>query len=246
LRNVLAHEMTHLRRNDMLYKWFLVLVKCIHWFNPVMFLISDKVNQSCEISCDLSVTESMSKEQKLSYVDTILALFTDRKHRDYALTMGMTGSKNLLKKRFLKMKNRIHISEKMRRVSGVAATVMLVSVMMVSGIMAAKIFPDFSSQNLPPTVCRCERCGTDVLYVIREPAVQESGEGILHPYVYYWFICNSCGNTWKKEQQVSSAYIINMRTDDEQLAAVKAGIMQEEETEDIEDDFFAAIVRMLQ
>lgn len=208
LGNVLAHEMTHLRRNDMLYKWFVVLVKCIHWFNPVVYLINKEVNQSCEISCDLSVTERMNSEQKMSYVETILALFTDQRHRDYALTMGMTGSKKLLKKRFLKMKNRIVVTEKMRKISGMVATVMLVGVMLLSGCMAAKAFPDLSDQNLLPVVSYCKRCGQEVLYSGRELAVKKDNS-VLKPFYKYQFHCTRCGHEWREEQFVTSAYVTN-------------------------------------
>ena len=243
LHNVLAHEITHLHRNDLLYKWLVVLVKCVHWFNPLVYVIGRQINQACEISCDLSVTESMTKEQKMSYVDTILALFADRKQKDYALTMGMTGSKELLKKRFLKMKNRVHMTEKMRKVSCMAATMMLVCVMLVSGCVAAKVYPDFSNQNLTPVLSQCERCGMDALYMMREPAVQKSKEGILHPYLYYWFVCGRCGHTWKKEQKVTSAYIIDMKTNKrERTEAVMAGV----EPEEISEGLFAEIIRFIQ
>ena len=33
LNNILRHEMTHFKRHDILYKWFVSLVKCVHWFN---------------------------------------------------------------------------------------------------------------------------------------------------------------------------------------------------------------------
>lgn len=93
----------------------LVLVKCVHWFNPMVYCVGNQVSQECEISCDLAVIEKMSKAERMSYVDTILALFAEQKHKDYALTMGMAGSKTLLKKRFYMMKNRITVSKKMQR-----------------------------------------------------------------------------------------------------------------------------------
>lgn len=233
LHNVLAHEMTHLRRNDMLYKWFVILVKCIHWFNPAIYIMSAQINQSCEISCDLSVTEGMTKAQKMSYVDTILALFADQKHREYALTMGMTGSKELLKKRFLKMKNRIDISEKMRKLSGMAAAMMLVSVMLVSGGMAAKVFPDLSDQNLTPVLSECKVCGLEALYYYRE-AVAKKEDGILKPYFNYLFCCDRCGYTWKEEQKVTSTYVINMKTNQrEKVADLMATVTLEEVSESI-------------
>ncbi|NLA86251.1 MAG: hypothetical protein GX847_02995, partial [Clostridiales bacterium] len=34
LRDILRHELIHYRRRDLLYKWFAMLVTCLHWFNP--------------------------------------------------------------------------------------------------------------------------------------------------------------------------------------------------------------------
>ena len=69
LNNVLAHEMTHLKKNDILYKWFVSIVKCIHWFNPAIYLISKQINIDCEISCDLAVVKEMNEQQEKGYVD---------------------------------------------------------------------------------------------------------------------------------------------------------------------------------
>ena len=71
LNNVLAHEITHLKRNDILYKWFVCIVKCIHWFNPAVYYISKRINVDCEISCDLAVTAQMDEQSKIEYVETI-------------------------------------------------------------------------------------------------------------------------------------------------------------------------------
>ena len=40
LRYILAHELTHYRRRDLLYKWFAMVVKSIHWFNPLIYIVS--------------------------------------------------------------------------------------------------------------------------------------------------------------------------------------------------------------
>ena len=95
LHNVLAHEMTHLRRNDMLLKWLMMVIKSLHWFNPFVYLIDSRLEQECEISCDIAVTKSMSNEQKKSYADTILAFLMGQKKREFSLSMGMAGTRGL-------------------------------------------------------------------------------------------------------------------------------------------------------
>ena len=70
LQNILAHEMTHLKRNDILYKWFVGIVKCVHWFNPAIYWISEQISLDCEISCDLAVVAKMNKQQEYAETKT--------------------------------------------------------------------------------------------------------------------------------------------------------------------------------
>ncbi len=140
LDNILAHEMTHFRRNDILYKWFVAFVKCIHWFNPMTYFVSRQVNIWCEISCDLAVVEQMNKEEEISYINTILALLSTGKSKNIPLTTGMLGSKEALKRRFLMIKNKNSIRGKAKLVSGVVAAAVLVSTIGVSGVVAGNMF----------------------------------------------------------------------------------------------------------
>ena len=52
---IIAHELTHIRRNDMLYKWLICLAACVHWFNPLAWLMLRLANRDIELSCDEAV-----------------------------------------------------------------------------------------------------------------------------------------------------------------------------------------------
>ncbi len=82
LSNVLAHEMTHLKRRDIICKWFVVLVKCIHWFSPVVYIAEAKAGLWCEISCDLAVVERMNKEEAGMLENKLfMAMYQSRQQR---------------------------------------------------------------------------------------------------------------------------------------------------------------------
>lgn len=142
LNNILAHEMTHFKRNDIFYKWFATLVKCIHWFNPAIYFVCRQINTWCEISCDLAVVEQMDKEGEISYINTILALLSAGESKNIPLTTGMLGNKETLKRRFLMIKNRTNISRKARIISSVAAVAVMVTALSASGVMANGLLAD--------------------------------------------------------------------------------------------------------
>ena len=74
LECILRHELTHLRRRDLLYKWFTVAVTSFHWFNPLMPWLRREIARCCELSCDEGVIRTMTEGQKQAYGETLLAL----------------------------------------------------------------------------------------------------------------------------------------------------------------------------
>lgn len=154
LGNILSHEITHIRRNDILYKWGESLVKCIHWFNPAIYFISRQISVDCEISCDLSVVENMDDREKYDYIDTILSLLSYANSPAPYLTTGMTGKKSILKKRFTMIKTKINVSKKCLIISVVSAVLLLVSILSVSGVLNGILIKDV---DLPALVINTDK-----------------------------------------------------------------------------------------
>ena len=123
--NILAHEMVHFKRKDIWYKWFISIVKCIHWYNPTVYYISKQADIECEISCDLAVVKGMSEEQETNYINTILTLLAAGNQRKAALTTGMTSDKKTLKRRFTMIKNKVKFNKKTLIISLILALVVL-------------------------------------------------------------------------------------------------------------------------
>ncbi len=69
---VFAHELQHCKQRDMLYKWLIQLVVCVHWFNPLVYLLVKEVNRACELSCDETVISALDEQGRREYGDTLL------------------------------------------------------------------------------------------------------------------------------------------------------------------------------
>ncbi len=148
LHNVLAHEITHYKRKDIIYKWFISIVKCIHWFNPTVYYISKQADIECEISCDLAVVRDMSEEQEINYINTILTLLVSGNRRRVALTTGMTSDKQTLKRRFTMIKNKVKLNRKTVIISIVLALVILFSTVLASGFINGKFINEYENKLL--------------------------------------------------------------------------------------------------
>lgn len=78
----------------------------------------------------------MNKEQELSYVNTILTLLSNVNLKNVPLTKGMAGTKNILKRRFIMIKNRKKISKSARITSVIMTVVLLLTTVCASGVFA--------------------------------------------------------------------------------------------------------------
>lgn len=100
VKNILLHELTHCKRDDLLYKSFAVFVRCIHWFNPFAYIMVREIERECEISCDIETTQIMAAEDKRDYMRSIIFVFENAVTSNVKFGVGMAKKKSLLEKRF--------------------------------------------------------------------------------------------------------------------------------------------------
>ena len=69
---VLCHERVHLQRRDYLWKPLALVICCVHWFNPLVWLAFYLMNMDCEMSCDEKVVKLLGEGSKKIYSYTLL------------------------------------------------------------------------------------------------------------------------------------------------------------------------------
>ena len=72
LRYIILHELAHYKRRDMFYKWLVQVTVCLHWFNPLVHLMSREITKACEFSCDEAVLAKMESGSVQDYGKTLL------------------------------------------------------------------------------------------------------------------------------------------------------------------------------
>nr|WP_326126303.1 M56 family metallopeptidase [uncultured Oscillibacter sp.] len=72
LRYTLLHELTHCRRRDLACKWLVQAAVCLHWFNPLVWLMARKIGRACELACDESVLRALDGPERRAYGDMLL------------------------------------------------------------------------------------------------------------------------------------------------------------------------------
>lgn len=67
LNHILAHEMQHIKQFDNLTNIFVLLILCMHWFNPIMWIYYLLFQKDVETFCDERVLRSIGEGHKSEY-----------------------------------------------------------------------------------------------------------------------------------------------------------------------------------
>lgn len=72
LTYILTHEFVHIRRFDGVTKLVFAAALCVHWFNPLAWVLYVLANRDLELSCDERVMDTLGGGEKASYALTLI------------------------------------------------------------------------------------------------------------------------------------------------------------------------------
>lgn len=72
MRHILYHEYGHVLNRDLPLKAFLEGLRCVLWWNPVVYLLKSSLGQALEVKCDLRVIKILGEEATPAYLQTVL------------------------------------------------------------------------------------------------------------------------------------------------------------------------------
>lgn len=129
---ILEHELVHYRRGDIVFKWLIMAAKCIHWFNPIVYVLARYIERECEASCDFKATRSMSVADKKQYMYTLVDMI-ERETTSLSFGAQMSAEKSGLKLRIRAVKHKSGSRRCIRAASAAVAAAVVLSGVYVSG-----------------------------------------------------------------------------------------------------------------
>ena len=109
LKNIFIHELTHVKRNDMLFKYLLFMIETIFWFNPLIYFFRKEFEKRLEYSCDELVAKNLNFEQRKNYGMSIIESSVPNKTSNrFHYGLNLASSRKQLERRLnnmLKLKN---------------------------------------------------------------------------------------------------------------------------------------------
>lgn len=165
---VLAHEMSHIRRLDGLFKLVLAAALCLHWFNPAVWLLYVLANRDMELRCDEAAVLALGEDSRARYALALIRLA--ELQNNYVPLCGFSHKSG--------MEERIQAIMNVKKKSLLACFLALALVLGITTAFATSAKPapadeDLTDENLTDTQILAE--------VSKEVAVQ--WDEVLAPYV---------------------------------------------------------------
>lgn len=105
LRMILAHEMAHIRRRDLIWNWLDLIVASAFFFNPLIWLALRELRFARESACDEMAVEKSSSTAR-EYANALLEVVrgSGSLSRSMVFSVGVVESASTLTRRLLEMR----------------------------------------------------------------------------------------------------------------------------------------------
>lgn len=101
IKNILLHELCHIKNRDLFLNHLLCVLQAVYWINPLVWYAFSQMRQDRELFCDHSVLEQLpGKKERLNYGYTLLN-FASHSHSAFSTANRAGGTKKQLKARIL-------------------------------------------------------------------------------------------------------------------------------------------------
>ncbi len=137
LHFVLRHENMHFVHGDHLWAYLRLLVLCVHWYNPLVWLASALSRQDGELACDAAAVADLDDRGRQNYGRALIQVSAHIGFvkNGFGLVASMSGSKRCLRERILRIAQKPMM--KPRTVLAVLAAVVISVMMTFTGRSAA-------------------------------------------------------------------------------------------------------------
>lgn len=102
---MLKHEIFHIKNKDIEYKFLLLILNCIYWFNPIIYFLINQINEMLELNCDYNILENESMEYRAGYGKFLLDLIEKNCNKQNKFVTNFASSRRSVMERFKNILN---------------------------------------------------------------------------------------------------------------------------------------------
>lgn len=151
---IFLHELSHYKRKDNVLNILITILRCIHFFNPIIWLLLNQVKKDLELATDELAMENKSKEEQKEYSKTLVYLSTMNSDKFLIQTMCLSDDRKNLERRIDSMK----LINKFKEKRKIIAIISLVIIALIVGIFCTKSNNYMSPKDIEKVMHKAGNC----------------------------------------------------------------------------------------
>lgn len=120
LEYVFKHELMHYKKHDLWITLLVDIVCCIHWWNPLIYLLKKEYTLFMEVSNDQAILQNSSRKEHIQYANLIVSTAKAVHYRQcvhHALSMNFIGKSQTNLRTRIKFITTDFVTEKRKNIS---------------------------------------------------------------------------------------------------------------------------------
>lgn len=200
LELVLRHEFTHIARGDLIVKALMGLVKCLHWFNPLVYLLSAMQESACEKACDERVVKGRPDGERKIYAELLRRSMASAPKKKTP-----TGSYLAFGRNYGVERIRVVMDKRQRKAWEKLLVAGAFAVMLFVDSLTALAYPDLYNINVSePADLHTQSTGIVVVYNTKENAGGEDSS-VVYPVLYDREVITAGGEIYPVNDQTGAS-----------------------------------------
>lgn len=234
---ILLHELIHLKYKDPLQNVFWCILKSLHWFNPFIHYVFNRIGNDMESLCDQRVLERLEGEERREYGSILLDMANNKYSRMAGTSSISNGGKNISR--------RIQSIVRFKLFPKGMAIVSICSIIVLGSTVLANPTITYSQSDYVPSpnriekamaVTRVNRCTTVA------GALDTYGKGIINKNLMYI----ATASPLDRQEELKEQMLSNVEREDELLRAqsgdiYNGNVINTYETDDIFDEIIESL-----
>ncbi len=103
IKYILMHELCHMKRRDILYKYLVIAARSLHWFNPFLWYYTACAMRDAELATDEKVMMYIGEGESKNYGRALINISARLSFHKFGAVMGMAGKRSDLRRRIMKI-----------------------------------------------------------------------------------------------------------------------------------------------
>lgn len=99
LKIMICHELTHIKHHDPIFRFIRLICLGLYWFNPLMYLLSNRYDITSELACDEHVIKNLNLQDKRRYAELIIEAASSNTSTYNRYTNYFSKNANYIKER---------------------------------------------------------------------------------------------------------------------------------------------------